>query len=44
MNKVFTLNKLSRIPVLLGLGLVGSIASAQNLQMNDMSLKSELDW
>lgn len=41
MKKTFTLKKLS---VLLGLGLVGTLASAQNLQMNDMSLKSELDW
>lgn len=41
MKKIFTLNKLS---VLLSLSLVGTLASAQNLQMNDMSLKSELDW
>lgn len=41
MNKTFTLKKLS---MLLSLSLVGTLASAQNLQMNDMSLKSELDW
>lgn len=41
MNNTFTLNKLS---LLLGLSLMGTFASAQNLQMNDMSLKSELDW
>lgn len=41
MNNTFTLNKLS---LLLSLSLVGTLASAQNLQMNDMSLKSELDW
>ena len=41
MKKTFTLKKLS---VLLSLSLVGTLASAQNLQMNDMSLKSELDW
>jgi len=41
MKKTFTLNKLS---LLLSLSLLGTLASAQNLQMNDMSLKSELDW
>lgn len=41
MKKTFTLKKLS---LLLSLSLVGTLASAQNLQMNDMSLKSELDW
>lgn len=41
MNNTFTLNKLS---LLLSLSLMGTFASAQNLQMNDMSLKSELDW
>lgn len=41
MKNTFTLNKLS---LLLSLSLVGTLASAQNLQMNDMSLKSELDW
>ena len=41
MKKTFTLKKLS---VLLSLSLVGTLASAQNLQMNNMSLKSELDW
>ena len=28
----------------LGVSLISGIATAQNLQMNDMSLKSELDW
>ena len=28
----------------LGISLLSGIATAQNLQMNDMSLKSELDW
>ncbi len=41
MNKTFTLKKLS---VLLSLSLVSTLATAQNLQMNDISLKSELDW
>lgn len=41
MNNTFTLNKLS---LLLSLSLMGTFASAQNLQVNDMSLKSELDW
>ena len=30
--------------VCLGVSLISGIATAQNLQMNDMSLKSELDW
>lgn len=33
-----------KISVLLGLGMVSVVASAQNLYMNDMKLKSELDW
>lgn len=41
MTKTFIVNKLS---LLLSLSLLGTLASAQNLQMNDMSLKSELDW
>lgn len=28
----------------LGISLISGLATAQNLQMNDMSLKSELDW
>jgi len=37
--------KLTRLTALcLGIGLISGIATAQNLQMNDMSLKSELDW
>jgi len=33
-----------KISVLLGFGMVSVLASAQNLYMNDMRLKSELDW
>ncbi|MDX2372586.1 capsule assembly Wzi family protein [Psychrobacter sp. PP-21] len=33
-----------KISVLLGFGMVSVVASAQNLYMNDMKLKSELDW
>lgn len=37
--------KLNRLTALsLGISLISGIATAQNLQMNDMSLKSELDW
>ena len=37
--------ELTRLTALcLGIGLISGIATAQNLQMNDMSLKSELDW
>lgn len=38
----FKTNKLASL--LLTAGLLSSLASAQNLQLNDMSLKSELDW
>ena len=41
MKKTFTVNKLS---LLISVGLISTLANAQNLQMNDMSLKSELDW
>lgn len=41
MKKSFMIKKLS---LLLSLSLLGTLASAQNLQMNNMSLKSELDW
>lgn len=44
MKKIFKLDKPNRIIILVGFGMIGSIASAQNLQLNDMSLKSELDW
>lgn len=44
MKNKFKLNNFSQISVLLGLAVIGSSAFAQNLQMNDMSLKSELDW
>ncbi|WP_201582651.1 capsule assembly Wzi family protein [Psychrobacter jeotgali] len=33
-----------RLSVLLGFGMVSVLASAQNLHMNDLKLKSELDW
>lgn len=37
--------KLTRLTALcLGSSLISGLATAQNLQMNDMSLKSELDW
>ena len=38
----FKTNKLASL--LLTAGLLSSLASAQNLQLNDISLKSELDW
>lgn len=44
MKNIFKLDKPNRIIILVGFGMIGSIASAQNLQLNDMSLKSELDW
>lgn len=44
MKKIFKLDKPNRLIILVGFGMIGSIASAQNLQLNDMSLKSELDW
>ena len=37
--------KFTRLTALcLGISLISGIASAQNLQMNNMNLKSELDW
>ncbi|WP_201529909.1 capsule assembly Wzi family protein [Psychrobacter frigidicola] len=33
-----------RLSILLGFGMVSMLASAQNLYMNDMRLKSDLDW
>lgn len=44
MKKIFKLDKPNRIIILVGFGMIGSVASGQNLQLNDMSLKSELDW
>lgn len=38
----FKTNKLASL--LITAGLLSSLASAQNLQLNDMNLKSELDW
>lgn len=36
--------KYKQLSVLVGLGMVSMLASAQNLYMNDMKLKSELEW
>ncbi|WP_156819200.1 capsule assembly Wzi family protein [Psychrobacter lutiphocae] len=36
--------KLKTLSLVISLGMASSFASAQNLQLNDMSLKSELDW
>lgn len=36
--------KLKTLSLFVSLGFASSLASAQNLQLNDMSLKSELDW
>ena len=35
---------IKQLSVLLGLGMVSVLASAQNLYMNDLKLKAELDW
>ena len=39
-----TQRRYKRLSVLVGLGMMSLYASAQNLHMNDMQLKSELDW
>lgn len=36
--------KYKQLSMLVGLGMVSMLASAQNLYMNDMKLKSELEW
>ncbi|MDE0844686.1 MAG: capsule assembly Wzi family protein, partial [Psychrobacter pacificensis] len=36
--------KYKQLSVLIGLGMISMLASAQNLYMNDMKLKSELEW
>ena len=36
--------KYKQLSVLLGLGMASMLASAQNLYMNDLKLKAELDW
>ncbi len=36
--------KYKQLSVLVGLGMISMLASAQNLYMNDMKLKSELEW
>ncbi|AAZ18531.1 hypothetical protein Psyc_0672 [Psychrobacter arcticus 273-4] len=38
------LNALSLISILLSFGMVSTLASAQNLYMNDLKLKADLDW
>lgn len=41
----YTLSKKCKLKtLLLVMGIIPSLASAQNLQLNDMGLKSELDW
>ncbi|PNK60513.1 capsule assembly Wzi family protein [Psychrobacter sp. FDAARGOS_221] len=37
-------SRLCQLSLVVSLGLASSLASAQNMQLNDMSLKSELDW
>ena len=36
--------KYKQLSVLLGLGMMSMLASAQNLHMNDLKLKADLDW
>ena len=36
--------KYKQLSVLVGVGMISMLASAQNLYMNDMKLKSELEW
>ncbi len=38
------LSTISLVSVLLSFGMMSTLATAQNLYINDMSLKSELDW
>lgn len=39
-----TSRQYKRLSLLVGLGVISAVASAQNLHMNDAELKSQLDW